>query len=211
MKWLRVGEKVWRDFWALLQVIHCFRYVFFFEGGWLLACMGWIWWSGTYVYVFRLEAKCSALSYKTPLGTGRNGSKRRLACDEETQRTILVFLLLTHRLHDVGEGGGERGGTGFFFSCPNCTWSMRWSVMVWDVIFIGQSPNPFFFFPFLPYSFSLRCSLYSAPAKFQFLIGYTAPCTVILLIFIVLPARRVPGLRQSNLISNHYLEVGNQA
>ena len=127
---------------------------FLLEGGWLLACIGWIWWSGTYMYIFRLEAKCSALSYKTPLGIGRNGSKRRLACDEETHDTCIstTFSSFTRCWR-----GGARGAG--FFSCPNCTWSMRWSVMVWDVIFIAQSSNPLFFFSILLFLHLVHFSL----------------------------------------------------
>ena len=107
---------------------------------------------------FRLEAKCFALSYKTPLGTGRNGSKRRQWLFAMKKHTILVFLLLIVCTM-------WRGGRGAAFSCPNCTWSMRWSAMVWDIIFIAQSSNPRYSSLLL---FSSRCSLHSAPAKFQF-------------------------------------------
>ena len=58
---------------------------------------------------FRLEAKCSALSYKTPLGTGRNGSERRLFAMKK--HTIHVFLLLI--VYTMW-----RGGRGAAFSCP---------------------------------------------------------------------------------------------
>lgn len=42
---------------------------------------------------FRLEAKCSALSYKTPLGIEHNGSEHKTPCDMK-KHTIFVFLLL---------------------------------------------------------------------------------------------------------------------
>ena len=184
-------------------------FLFLREGGYWLA---WAGFDDPVLTCMFSDWKQSALRFLTRprLGQGAMGlSEDSLVMKKHNEQYLYFYYLLI--VYTMLERLGARGGDRLFFSCPNCTWSMRWSVMVWDVIFIGQSPNPFFFFSFLPYSFSLRCSLYSAPAKFQFLIGYTAPCTVILLIFIVLPARRVPGLRQSNLISNHYLEVGNQA
>ena len=70
-----------------------------------------IWRSGTYVVFLRLEVKCSALSYKTRLGTGRNGSEWRLLTIEET---VLVFLLLIATAM-------SRGGQGDF----SLSWSMR--------------------------------------------------------------------------------------
>ena len=60
---------------------------------------------------YRLEAKCSVLSYKTPLGTELNGSERKTPCDEEN--TCISTC------HDVEKEGGLGGA--FFFSSPNCT------------------------------------------------------------------------------------------
>jgi hypothetical protein len=55
---------------------------------------------------FRLEAKCSALSYKTLLGTERNGSERKTPC-EMKKHTILVFLLfIVFTMWRGGRGGG---------------------------------------------------------------------------------------------------------
>ena len=80
---------------------------------WLLACMGFGFDDPelTHVY-FRLEAKCSALSYKTPLGTGRNGYERaRLLAMKK--HTMLVFLL--HIVYAMCVERLARGGSFSFF------------------------------------------------------------------------------------------------
>ena len=64
--------------------------------------------------------------------------------------------------------------------------------MVWDIIFIAQSSNPRYSSLLL---FSSRCSLHSAPAKFQF-VPLGRYCTR----YFVVIARQVPGLRQLKLI-----------
>ena len=105
MRWLRVGGKAWRDFWALLQVIHYSRYVlfFFFWGGKVISLHRLDLMIRNLLVYFRPEAKCSALSYKTLLGTERNGSERKTPC-EMKKHTILVFLLLiVMRCGEVGE------------------------------------------------------------------------------------------------------------
>lgn len=139
MRWLRVGEKAWRDFWALLQVIHYSRYALFyflFRRGEAISLHRLDLMIRNLLVYFRLEAKCSVLSYKTLLGTEHNGSERNTPC-EMKKHTIFVFLLLI--VYAMWRGGREGG---FFLVQIALDRIVRWSAMVWDVIFIFQSSNP---------------------------------------------------------------------
>ena len=160
MRWLRVGEKVWRDFWALLRVIHYSRYVLFYFGrGGSFAFIGWILWSGTYVYIFRPEAKCSALSYKTLLGTGRNGSERRLLV---MKKHMIVVFLLAHRLQRCGERWA-RGG--FFFLV--LIELDRWDDQLWNgLLYLLLNRLILVVLSYYSFFFSSRCSIHFCSCSF---------------------------------------------
>lgn len=134
MRWLRVGEKAWRDFWALLQVIHYSRYVsFFFFFGWgcgvyLLPCIDD---PGLNMYIS--DWKQSALRFLTRpcLGQGAMGLSTDSLRWRNTRYLYFYYLSFTRY-----ERGGRGGG---FFSLSKLHLIDE---MIRDVIFIVQSSNP---------------------------------------------------------------------
>ena len=106
MRWLRVGEKAWRDFWALLQVIHYSRYAlfsFFYRRGRLFPYIDWIWWSGTYLYIS--DWKQSALCFLTRpcLGQSAMGLSAILLARWRNTRYLYFYYSSFMRCGEVGE------------------------------------------------------------------------------------------------------------
>ena len=189
MRWLRVGEKAWRDFWALLQVIHYSRYVLFFWGGvWgLSACMDLDLMIRNLLAYFRLEAKCFALSYKTPLGTERNGSERaRLLARWRNTRYLYFYCSSFIRCKRGGRGGAAE----FFFLVQIALdrWDddQLWYEMLY-LLLIRLIPLVLSLLLFFPPLHVLHFTLLP-----QFVSA-----------ILLLPTRHVPGLRQPKLIRNY--------
>ena len=134
--------------------------------------------------------KQSALRFLTRprLGQSAMGLSARLLA--RWRNTRYLYFYDSSFIYDVERWTRER----LFFSCPNCTWSIRWYGMLYLLLnrlilpcsFLTAPPPPPFFFPF-----TLFTSLYSH--------SFFSTCTR----YLLLPPRHVPGLRQPKLICNY--------
>ena len=162
----------------------------------------WLAWGGFHdpeltVFYFRLVAKCSALSYKTPLGTERNGSERKTPLARWRNTRYLYFYYSSFITMWRGWASGR-----LLFLSKFAIDSMRWSARVWMLYLLLNR------LILLVLSLLLLSSFLHF-VHFTPLLHFLSTCTHVPAYFVV-TSRHVPSFTTSTEIDMQLFEPGEE-